>query len=45
MRWCDGCKKPTKQKFIVGRDGNNTYKCTICGLRNYTIQGFNMNLM
>jgi len=46
MKWCNNCKKSTEQKAITNNsNGNNEFRCLICGCKNYTIQGFNMNLM
>jgi len=46
MQWCQTCKKETEQKLIDGNDkGNCEYECLVCKCRNYTIQGFNSNLM
>ena len=48
-QWCNNCQRATKQEMIMcganDNIGNAEYKCEICGYRNYTIQGFNMNLM
>ena len=45
-QWCDYCKKTTVQKNLTNnKSGNDEYRCSECGMRNYTIQGFNWNLM
>lgn len=44
-RWCDRCKKSTKQEIESEGSGNTNLKCTVCGHENFLMQGFNYNLM